>query len=216
MRDLFSCDSKFMQILHTISDHILLNLLFIICCIPVVTIGAAQAGLYSGIRVLRDEEDDSSCFRAFWKGFGIGFGKITFVWLGTALIAGLSGSCLLYQMTLEQTDYVLLFPCLIILVICMVYQTVLSLFHSRFGCTITQLIRNVVYMMIAHPLHCVAVTVLMWVPAAIFVYAPELFMKMTYVWLAAYYSVAFGMNLRIIEKPFAVLEEGFKEKNKCM
>jgi hypothetical protein len=114
MRDLFSCDSKFMQILHTISDHILLNLLFIICCIPVVTIGAAQAGLYSGIRVLRDEEDDSSCFRAFWKGFGIGFGKITFVWLGTALIAGLSGSCLLYQMTLEQTDYVLLFPCLII------------------------------------------------------------------------------------------------------
>lgn len=217
MSNIFSYDSKFMQALITISDHILLNVLFVVCCVPVFTIGAAQAGLYSGIRVLHNQEDDSSCFRAFWKGLCSGFGKVTLVWVGTALAMGMSASCLLYLLTLEQADlYAPVFTCLIVLVICMVYQSALSLFHSRFGCTAVQLIKNVVYMIIAHPVRCGAVAVLTWVPAAIFVYAPGLFMKMTIVWAAAYYSMAFGINLKIMEKPFRILTESFEEKNKLL
>jgi len=215
MGNIFSYDSKFMQALLIICDHILLNVLFIVCCIPIFTIGAAQAGLYSGIRVLNDQEDDSSCYRAFWKGLCSGFGKVTGIWVVITLVMGLSGSCLLYFLTAEQAElFAPVFACLVVLAICMVYQAALSLFHSRFGCTTVQLMKNVVYIILANPLRCVAVAVLMWTPAVVFVYAPDLFAKMTIVWAAAYYSIAFGFNLRIMEKPFRILAEAFEEKNK--
>ena len=43
----FSLDSKFMQALSRIADLILLNLVFLVTCIPIFTIGAASAALYS-------------------------------------------------------------------------------------------------------------------------------------------------------------------------
>ena len=205
-----------MQVLVTVCDHILLNVLFVACCIPIFTIGAAQAGLYNGMRVLQDQEDDSSCLRAFWRGLRSGFGRVTAIWVVTALVMWMSVSCLLYLLTLEQTDPVPLFACLLVLAICMVYQAVLSLFHSRFGCTTAQLIKNVVYIIIADPVRCIAVAVLLWIPGAIFVCMPGLFVKMTVLWVAAYYSVAFGMNLKIMEKPFHMLAEAFEEKEKVL
>ena len=44
MGGLFSYDSKLMQILNFIGDLIILNVLYLVCCLPVVTIGAAQIG----------------------------------------------------------------------------------------------------------------------------------------------------------------------------
>ena len=79
MEQIFSYESKFMQLLMKLADMIILNLLFILFCIPIVTIGASQAGLYSGIRQMMNKDDDSSSIKAFFKGFASGFGKITLV-----------------------------------------------------------------------------------------------------------------------------------------
>ena len=64
--NIFDYNSKFNQLLMTVADIIILNVLYLVCCIPVFTIGAAQAGLFTGIRVLLDKEDDSSCAKAFF------------------------------------------------------------------------------------------------------------------------------------------------------
>ena len=57
---------KFMGLVNKIGSYIMLNLLFMVSCIPVVTIGAAVSGLYSAIRFgIRGE----STFRGFWEGF---------------------------------------------------------------------------------------------------------------------------------------------------
>ena len=45
MRGFFDYDNKFMQLLSKATDMIILNLLFLLCCIPIFTIGAAQAAL---------------------------------------------------------------------------------------------------------------------------------------------------------------------------
>ena len=63
--NIFSYESKLMQTLMVIGDYIILNLMFLVFSIPIFTIGAAQAGLYSGIKVALDKEDDSSCAAAF-------------------------------------------------------------------------------------------------------------------------------------------------------
>ena len=62
-------DSPIVQLLNKVTDLILLNVLYIVCSIPVFTIGAAQAGLYTAVKVMLDKEDDTSVFKAYWRGF---------------------------------------------------------------------------------------------------------------------------------------------------
>ena len=65
----FSYESKPMQILMYIADLVILNVLFVLCSIPIFTIGASHAALYSAIRTLQDPEDDTSVTKAFFAWF---------------------------------------------------------------------------------------------------------------------------------------------------
>ena len=46
MRDFFNIESPFMQLLTRVGDLIIVNVLFLVCCVPIVTIGAAIAALH--------------------------------------------------------------------------------------------------------------------------------------------------------------------------
>ena len=67
--NIFNYESKVSQVLMFVADLIILNVCFILCCIPVFTIGAAQAALYSGVRTLLDPETDEKPRRIFFKEF---------------------------------------------------------------------------------------------------------------------------------------------------
>ena len=84
MKSIFSYENKVIQLLMKIADMAILNVLYLVCCIPVFTIGAAQAGLYSGIRQLLNSEDDRSPVPFFFKGFRMGFKQVTLVYLAYA------------------------------------------------------------------------------------------------------------------------------------
>ena len=47
MQGLFSIDSKFMQVLSRIYDIAVLNMLYLLTCLPIFTIGAATSALYA-------------------------------------------------------------------------------------------------------------------------------------------------------------------------
>ncbi len=65
MKNLFSYDSKFMIMLGVIADTMILNVLFILFCLPVITIGPAAVGLFTACRAM---EEDKPCFRTFFHG----------------------------------------------------------------------------------------------------------------------------------------------------
>ena len=76
----FSLDSPLMTILTRIGNLIILNLLFIVCSIPVVTIGAAWTALhYVCLRMLREEEGYVA--RDFFRSFRTNFRQSTLIWL---------------------------------------------------------------------------------------------------------------------------------------
>ena len=72
-RNLFSPDSALMITMGRITDCIFLSMFWIICCIPVVTIGASFAALYdASYRAFRENERNSwqrffHVFRNNWK-----------------------------------------------------------------------------------------------------------------------------------------------------
>lgn len=73
-------DGPIMNFLRMVTSYIVLQLIFIICCIPVVTIGAAIAAKYSVAMKLVKNEDDA-VIRPFFKAFVKNFKQATPFWL---------------------------------------------------------------------------------------------------------------------------------------
>ena len=208
MNSLFSYDSPMMQILMYIGDLIILNFLYLICCIPVFTIGAAQAGLYTAIRVLNDKEDDSSAAAAFFRGFKNGFGTVTIAWGLLAVLFAVVALAALFATILGLP----LWLCILPLCILAVFMSLVPAFHSRFGCTVTQLYRNTFLLLIAHPLRSIAAAALMWVPVVVMA-CLDMFNSMatSLVWLTIYFSTAVLFGELFLRKPFKTLVDHYNE-----
>ena len=83
----FSYESKFSQMMIKLSYSCWLNLLWLICSIPVFTMGAATTALYDvSLKIVRDEE--TSITRQFFRSFCRNFRQATVLWL-ILLAAGL-------------------------------------------------------------------------------------------------------------------------------
>lgn len=76
----FNYDSPIMQFLSRVTDIIILNILFIVCSLPVITVGASATALYSvTLKMVKNEE--SYIFSSFFRAFKNNFKHSTISWL---------------------------------------------------------------------------------------------------------------------------------------
>ena len=68
MRGVFNPDSPLMRALGVVWDLIVLNLLFLVCCIPVVTIGPAITALHYVTTKMAGEKDGTPVVGKFPPG----------------------------------------------------------------------------------------------------------------------------------------------------
>lgn len=85
MGNLFNYDGQFMQILKKVMYIVLTNLLFLICSIPIVTIGAASSAMYT-VLIKVAEGDEPSIFRTFFEAFKGNFKYAMLFWSGIILV----------------------------------------------------------------------------------------------------------------------------------
>ena len=104
---LFSYDSKFSQIMLKLCYGCYLNLLWMVCSLPVFTAGAATAALYDvTLRLAREEEPPLT--RQFFKAFRENFRQATILWLillGVGALLGADGY-ILYRLSKGTTGVV--------------------------------------------------------------------------------------------------------------
>ena len=85
MSSFFNMDSPIMRFLSRVCDLIILNLLTIVCCIPIFTAGASITALFSvTLKMVKGEE--SYIVRGFFKGFKENFKQSTIIWLIIAVL----------------------------------------------------------------------------------------------------------------------------------
>lgn len=81
----FNMDSGLFRFLSRLADLMILNILFLITCIPVVTIGAACTSLYYvTMKMARDE--DAYIARSYFKSFKQNFKQATIIWVIALLL----------------------------------------------------------------------------------------------------------------------------------
>ena len=77
---LFNPDSRIMIFLSRVADLVILNILWLVCCVPVVTIGASTTAMYHVIRHWQ-KDSVSSVVRDFFQSFKEDFKQATPVYL---------------------------------------------------------------------------------------------------------------------------------------
>lgn len=204
MSNLFSSDSKLTNVFSYVADLFILNVIFLICCLPVFTIGAAQAGLYTATRQMIDPSDDRSVVKAFFRGFANGFGKISLMSTFFLLLDAILLYTLFMSLDYPQIGIHWAFPT-VILVLCLLIHSLLPIFHFRFNCGPLQLVRNCILLLISHPLRSLGVMALTWAPMALFFLTPTLFLDLGALFLTVYFSVAYLFGAYMMVKPFKLL-----------
>ena len=126
---LFSYDSKFSLIMLKLCYGCYLNLLWLVCSLPVFTAGAATAALYDVTLRLAREEDPPVTTR-FFKAFRENFRQATILWLillGIGALLGADGYILyhLYKSTAGMVSVICTLGLALIIVAAIAYVIVL-------------------------------------------------------------------------------------------
>ena len=86
---MFKYDSGLMTFLGKVTDIVILNLLTLLCCLPIVTIGASiTAAHYTALKMHRDT--DNYVLRNFFRSFKTNLIQSTLIWIIWVVVAGLS------------------------------------------------------------------------------------------------------------------------------
>ena len=151
-RNLLKPDSPLMITMTRITDCIFLSLFWMLCCIPVVTVGASFAALYdASYRTFRKNERNSwqrffAVFRDNWKA-GI-LPTLIFLLAGWGLIKGVIA---LWNLAVAGTMSWMLFSALaFVAVVLLGMLSVLFPMLSRFENPLGALLKNTVFLSLAN------------------------------------------------------------------
>lgn len=97
---IFSMDTPFFRIMSKIGDFMLLNLMWLICSLPVITIGASTTALiYTGMHLAKGR--DGYVISKFWKSFRQNFAQSTIIYLILAAVGAALGYSAWYWINRE-------------------------------------------------------------------------------------------------------------------
>lgn len=180
-----------------------LNLLFLLCSLPVITMGTSLTSLYAGLRAMIKKEP---CFRAFFGTFRKSFLRSTLAWiillpLNGLLIVNLVFNC--YY--LDEGSVVALIISILLAVVALGITTMIFLFYSRFEGSLPQLFGYGCMLFFSHPLRGLVIAGLTWAPFAVLFLLPAVFFMLGMVWLFFYFAVAATVAVWLMNLPFISL-----------
>lgn len=205
----FSLDSPLMQALNKMADLMWLNVLTILCCIPVVTVGASLTAMhYMLLKIVRNEE--TYITRGFFKSFKDNFRQATVIWLiqlvVTILLAGD-----FYIMYKSETQFHVVFQALLMVVVVITVFTSTFVYPvlAKFDNSIFRTIKNAFYMSILQLPKTIAMIILSILPLVLAVIAPSIIPIV----LMFGVSIPAFLFAKMYNKFFMKLEDKVNERN---
>ena len=198
MFSMFSPDSKIMQIIGKIADLVVLNILFLVSCLPVFTIGAAVTAMYTlCFRMLRQEEGHvvKPYFRALKENFKPATGVC-------AILMFILVPDYFYFQHFFQAGNPLFYGFVFLAAVTVLTAGIAFPWVSQFRNTIAQTLRNALLLSIGNLPRALAVAAINLLPFCLWIADYDLFTKISFLWLALYFAAAAYMNAAILYPVF--------------
>lgn len=139
---IFDLDSPLMRFLTKAADLMIINVITLICCIPIFTIGAAMTAThYVCLKMVRNE--DCYTVRSYFKSFKANFKQATVIWL-LLLVALLILGGDFYILTKLSTEFNRVFKIAIGVVAIVIFMVLIFIFPTlaKFDNTIKATFKN--------------------------------------------------------------------------
>lgn len=164
MNSFFDLESKLFYHGNRIADLILLNILTLVCCIPIITIGASCSALYYAVfKIYLD--DESKAINNFFIAFRSNFKQASTIWCIYLTLGVILGACY-YTVANDIVEINMFFRYgLFLLTIFMLFSLCwVFIFLSRYDNTLIETIRNAFIIGMTHWIETIVMCFMMLLP----------------------------------------------------
>lgn len=202
---LFHYDGTLMQGLLRLGDLILLNLLFLLCSLPVVTLGASAAAMYT-VAFHRLDGNGSSICRQFFAAFRANFKKATPEWLIMLALAALLYADFRILLPMDFTGKIAV-EVLFVISLVLYLVTLLFLFplQAYFENTVGGTLKNAFALGLARLPQSLLLLVLNGIPLIVFYFSAALFIRLIPLWLLLASALPAQLGARLFLRIFKKL-----------
>ena len=211
MGGFFSLDSKFMRTMSMIADLIILNVIYLVTCLPVVTIGAASTAMYTVCFRLGTARE-GSLVKGYFRAFRDEFRQATLVWLFLLLFGAASCVNIFIFLSMDGWMHYLFFPFVLFLLVVLMMTGYAFPLLSQFRNDTKSVIKNALIFSVAYLPRTVLIVVINVFPWALLLTNLYLFLQVGFMWVIIYFAAAAYINARLLKKIFAPYMEQEEEE----
>lgn len=204
---LFNPDSRIMIFLSRVADLVILNILWLVCCVPVVTIGASTTAMYHVIRHWQ-KDSVSSIMRDFFQSFKEDFKQATPVYLILLIptTAVVMNAMLIFnpENSAAVPSYLLVIwfiSALILLFISSFVYPVMAFFAD----SIFKTLRNAMVLALANLPRTILISILNLLPVILLFVNLSFFLQSSIFWLLIGGALVAYLNMSILKPVFKKL-----------
>lgn len=201
MNRVFNFEGPVFTFLSRLADLFWLNLLYILCCIPVISAGAATTAMYY-VTLKMAKNEEGYITRSFFKSFKENFVQATLMWLAVLLVVfilfidlRIAGSGSIPGTSVKNVVTVAVGVMAIIVSMILMYLFPLL---AQFDNTVKNTIRNAFLISIRHLPYTVLMMILTVLPVALIWFFPALLLIVVIMFSATAYIKSGFLN-RIFE-----------------
>lgn len=196
-------DSPIMSFLARVADLVILNVLWLLCCLPVVTAGASTTAMYHVVRHLQ-EESISSVTRDFFRSFKSDFRQATPVYL-LLLIPAAAVVMNAWILSAQSSDVVPVYVRAIWMVSALMLTFVVSFVYpvmAYFDDTVWKTLRTAAVLAVAKLPRTVLISAINLLPIIMLFVSLPFFLRSSIFWLLIGGSLTAYLNMLILRPVF--------------
>lgn len=214
--NLFNEDGIWGRTFNFLGQLIALNLLWMVCSIPVITVGTSTTALYYCVLKLK-KDGDCSIWKQYWKSFRQNFIQSTIIWIGILVIA----LCLWMEWRAASVasgglgtiiTYIVGAMAVLLVIVALYIFPIVAAFENK----ISKLLTHVVYFGTKNIGYVIVIAIITILPMYFTLLDTEMFPILLFVWLTCGFSLTAYANANFFWKLFQPFFPSGKKQNQEM
>ena len=210
MGSIFNIDGPLMRTLTRIADLAVLNIIWLITCIPVITIGAADIAMYT-VLIRMKEQREGNVLKQYLSAFKENFKPGLIIELILVVLAGILALEYFFVKNAfadDKTISILMYAFIAILAILwlMMYSLVPAL-YARYENTVAATLMNSILIGIGGLVYTIPVLVITIAPVLLMLFATNIFIRTFILWLIIGVAGIRYLNVWLIAGLFGKMEK---------
>ena len=200
MSKIFNHEAPFIQTLTMIGNLIVLNILWILCCAPIITAGAATTAMYYTMYQYVTDGSEA-ILKPFFRTFAKDFKQSTLLWLLLLVIGFVLWCDISFLSAYPQLKF-LWIPLGILLLLYAVAVSHSFAILGRFNTTIKTALKSCYLIAIMNFWRSLLVLILSAAPVLIFIFMPYQVLNTLPLWVGIAFGMIFYLNAKLFIKSF--------------